>query len=152
MVEPTRSSLVRRRVAFGVALVLALLGVAFLVWSISQHQDARDDLAQARSQLAAQRAVTSNDAKNVQHARDAVASVHDQLAALDPGVGGLGDLDQKDLDAVRAAIQAGLAAKLGDYNAAVDQRTALDPQHDTTVEQLRQQANAVITALDGMSS
>jgi predicted DNA-binding transcriptional regulator YafY len=138
-------------VAFGVALVLALLGVAFLVWSISQHQDARDDLAKARVQLAAQRAITSTDAKTVQHARDAVASVHDQLAGLAPGVGGLGDLDQKDLDAVRAAIQAGLAAKLADYNAAVDQRTALDPQHDTTVEQLRQQANAVITALDGMS-
>ena len=48
---------------------------------------------------------------------------------------------------VFTAIQGGLAGKLADYNAAVDQRTALDPQHDAALEQLRQQANAVITAL-----
>jgi hypothetical protein len=149
-VVESRSSLRRRRLAFSGALVVALLGIAFLVWSISLHEEARDDLAAARSELATQRATTSNDSKNVQHARDAVMSVHDQLVALD-GVGGLGDLDQKDLDAVRAAIQAGLGAKLADYNAAVEQRTALDPQHDTTLEQLRQQANSVITALNGIS-
>jgi Tfp pilus assembly protein PilO len=148
MVEASRSSPVRRRVAFAIALLLALGGLAFLVWSISQHQDARDDLADARAQLATQRATMSNDLKNVQHARAAVASVHDQLAALVPGVAGLADLDQKDLDAVRAGMQAGLAGKLADYNAAVDSRTALDPQHDATLEKLRQQANAVITALD----
>jgi hypothetical protein len=137
-------------VAFGAALVLALLGVAFLVWSISQHQDARDDLTDARAHLATGRAATSNDLKHLRNAQDAVASVHDQLAALDApaaGATGLADLDQKDLEAVRAAIQAGLAGKLTDYNTAVDQRTALDPQHDTALEQLRQQANAVITAL-----
>jgi len=128
--------------------VLALAGLAFLGWSISQHQNARDDLDSARTQLATRRAAASNELKNVQHARDAVASVHDQLAALAPGVAALADLDRKDLEAVRAAVQAGLAAKLADYNAAVDQRTALDPQHDAALEQLRQQANAVITALD----
>ncbi len=150
MVE-SRSSGWRRWLAFSAALVLALAGVGFLGWSITQHQDARDDLDAARTQLGARRAATSNELKNVRHARDAVASVHDQLAALEPGVGGLADLDQKDLDAVRAAIQAGLAAKLADYNAAVDQRTALDPQHDTALEQLRQLANAVIMALDPLS-
>ncbi len=144
----TRSGLRRRRVAFAVALVLALGGIAFLVVSISQHQDARDDLAAARVQLATQRATSSKDSKRVRHAQAVVATVHDQLGALEPGVAGLADLDQKDLDAVRAAIQGGLAGKLADYNAAVDQRTALDPQHDAALEQLRQQANAVITALD----
>jgi len=138
-------------VAFGVALLFALLGVAFLVWTISQHQDARDDLADARVQLANQRAVTSKDAKSVQHARTVVMTVHDQLAALDPGSGTLADLDEKDLIAVRAAVQAGLAGTLADYNTAVDQRASLDPQHDATVEQLRQQANVVITVLDGIS-
>jgi hypothetical protein len=147
-VADARSSVIRRRLAFGFALVLACAGVAFLVLSITQHQDARDDLVHAHAQLATRRAATSSELKNVKDARDAVASVHDQLAALEPGVAGLADLDQKDLDAVRAAIQAGLAAKLADYNAAVDQRTALDPAHDTALEQLRQQANAVITALD----
>jgi len=147
-VAETRAARRRRGAAFAVALVLALAGVAFLVVSISQHQDARDDLAAARTQLATRQAATSNELKNVQHARDVVATVHAQLAALEPGVAGLADLDQKDLDAVRAALQAGLAGKLADYNAAVDQRTALDPQHDAALEQLRQQANAVITALD----
>ncbi len=52
---------------------------------------------------------------------------------------------------MRAAVQGGLAGKLADYNTAVDQRTALDPQHDTALEQLRQQANAVISALDGVN-
>jgi hypothetical protein len=141
-------------VAFAVALVLALAGVAFLVLSISQHQDARDDLADTRADLATRRAATSNDLKHLRNAQDTAASVHDQLAALaapDAGVTGLADLDQKDLEAVRAAIQAGLAGKLADYNTAVDQRTALDPQHDTALEQLRQQANAVITALTALT-
>jgi signal recognition particle GTPase len=140
-----------RRLAFGMALVFALAGVAFLVWSISQHQDARDDLAEARVQLVTQRATSSKESKRVRHAQAVVATVHDQLTALEPGVAGLADLDQKDLDAVRAAIQGGLAGKLADYNTAVDQRTALDPQHDAALEQLRQQANAVITALTALT-
>jgi nitrogen fixation-related uncharacterized protein len=145
--EP-RSRLRRRRLGFGVALVLALLGVAFLVWSISQHQDARDDLAEARAQLATNRASSSNELQQLRNAQQVVATVHDQLAGLNPGVIGLADMDQQDLEAVRAAVQAGLAGVLADYNAAVDQRAALDPKHDTALEQLRQEANAVITALD----
>jgi hypothetical protein len=137
----------RRWGAFGVALVLALLGAAFLVWSISQHQDARDDLAAVKAQLATRRANTSKDAEALQRAQQQVAAVRDQLVALDPGAGQLSDLDQQDLDAVRAAIQAGLAGKSADYNAAVDQRANLDPRHDAALEQLREQANAVITAL-----
>ena len=82
--------------------------------------------------------------------QQSVATVRDQLAALDQGVNGLADLDQHDLETVRAAVQAGLAGSLADYNTAVDQRTALDPQHDATLEQLRQQANAVIAALDAL--
>jgi hypothetical protein len=62
----------------------------------------------------------------------------------------LGTLDDEDLTAVRGAVQAGLAGNLGDYNAAVDQRAAGDAEHDATVEQLRQQVNAVITALDAL--
>ena len=133
---------------FSGALVLALLGIAFLVWSISQHQDARDDLNEVRAQLAANQARSSKEARALKDAQAMVATVHDQLAALDQGVNGLADLDQQDLETVRAAVQAGLAGTLADYNAAVDRRVALDPQHDAAVEQLRQQANAVITALD----
>jgi hypothetical protein len=131
--------------------VLALAAVGFLGWSISQHQEARDDLADTRAHLATRRATTSVDARRLQDALDKVTSVHDQLAALGQGATGLADLDEHDLDAVRAAINSGLGGVLADYNAAVDQRTALDPQHDATVEQLRQQANAVITALDSIS-
>jgi hypothetical protein len=145
--EP-RSRLRRRRLGFGVALVFALLGVAFLVWSVTQHQEASDDLADARAQLATRRANTSNDVQQLQHTLDAVGTVHEQLAALGPGVTELAELDQQDLDSLRAAIQAGLVGNVADYNAAGDQRAALDPQHDALLEQLRQQANAVITTLD----
>jgi len=134
--------------AFGGALVLALLGVAFLGWSIAQHQDARDELTRVRAQLATNQASSSKEAQALQRAQQAVSTVQEQLAALDQGVNGLADLDQQDLDTVRAAVQAGLAGVLADYNSAVDRRAALDPQHDAAVEQLRQQANAVITALD----
>jgi hypothetical protein len=143
-----RSKLVRRRVAFGVALVLALFGVAFLVWSVAQHQNARDDLADGRVQLRADRANASTAGKRLRYTQDVVQTIHDQLAGLDAHVDDLADQDQKDLDAVRAAVQAGLGGVLADYNAAVDTRTTLDAQHDTTVEQLRQEANAVISALD----
>ena len=136
-----------RWIAFGVAVVFALLGGAFLVWSISQHRDARDDLSAVEAQLVTRRANTSSDAEALQREQQTVAGVRDQLAALGPGAGQLADLDEQDLDAVRAAVQAGLAGKLADYNAAVDGRAALDPKHDSALEQLRQQANAVITAL-----
>jgi type VI protein secretion system component VasK len=140
----------RRWVAFAGGLVLALLGVAFLGWSITQHQEARDDLTKVRAQLATNRASSSKEAEALQQAQQSLGTVRDQLAALDHGVSGLADLDQRDLETVRAAVQAGLAGSLADYNTAVDQRTAVDPEHDATLEQLRQQANAVIAALDAV--
>jgi hypothetical protein len=150
-VAERRTSLRRRRVAFAVALLLALGGVAFLGWSVMQHRDASDELASTRAHLVTRRANTSADSKRLQDALSAVTSVKDQLTALGKGTIMLADLDQHDLDAVRAAIIGGLGGVLADYNAAVDQRTGLDPEHDAAVEQLRQQANAVITALDGIS-
>ncbi len=137
-------------IVFSGALVLALLGIAFLGWSITQHQDARDDLTKVRAQLATNRASSSKEAQALKQVQQSVATVRDQLAALDQGVNGLADLDQRDLETVRAAVQAGLAGSLAEYNTAVDQRTALDPEHDATLEQLRQQANAVIAALDAV--
>ncbi|HEU5306215.1 MAG TPA: hypothetical protein VFW97_02725 [Acidimicrobiia bacterium] len=148
----TRAALRRRRWAFGVAVVLAALGVAFLGWSVVQHREARDDLQDARSQLAIRRANTSTEARSLQRALQQVTSVGNQLGALPKGTSDLADLDERDLEAVRGAIQAGLAGNLTGYNAAVDQRTALDPQHDTLVEQLRQQVNAVITAFDPLAT
>jgi type VI protein secretion system component VasK len=141
----------RRALAFAGALVLALAGLAFLGLSISQHQDARDELAQARARFAANQASSSKELTSLQDAQEAIAPVREQLAALDQGSAGLADLDQRDLEAVRAAVQAGLAGALADYNGAVDQRATLDPQHDAAVEQLRLQANSVITALDPVS-
>ena len=73
--------------------------------------------------------------------------MRDQLGAIDTSAVPMADFDEQDLEAVRAAVQAGLAGDATAYNAAVDQRAALDPQHDATVDQLRQQANAVIAVL-----
>jgi hypothetical protein len=140
-----------RWLAFATALLLALGGAAFLVLSVQEHNDARDDLARARRELATARAVSSRDAQALTKAQHTIDSVKDQLGAIGQGAIPVADLDQGDLDAVRAAVQAGLAGDVTAYNAAVDQREALDPQHDAAVEQLRQQANAVISALDQLN-
>ena len=136
---------------FALALVLALAGCAFVAQSVREHEDARDDLAAARRDVVTARANSSNEASELTTASDAVQSVREQLGAIDTGAGGVAELDQRDLDVVRAAITAGLAGNLNDYNSAVDQRSALDPQHDAALEQLRLQANAVIEALTAVN-
>jgi hypothetical protein len=143
-------SLTWRWVAAITAFLLAVAGVAFLVVSVQQHRDAQDDLTRARDQLAAARTNSSLEARRLTAAQRRARSVGDQLTALGKGVSDLGDMDQRDLDAVKAAIQAGLGGDLSGYNAAVDSRRALDPQHDAAVEQLREQANAVISALNDL--
>jgi hypothetical protein len=140
-----------RRLAFTLAVVGLLAAVAFLALSIVQHRDAEDDRTQVRRDLITARRGQSVDAQSLQRVQDAVASVRDQLAAVGKGAGAIADLDQQDLAAVHAALQAGQAGDRSAYNAAADQRAILDPQHDAAVEQLRQQANAIIAALDGLS-
>ena len=133
------------------ALVLAVLGMAVLTLAVIEHRDARDDLARARTELASQRVGTSADSRALHRAEGKVAAVDDRLTALAKGAPDVGTLDQQDLDAVRAAVGAGVAGKQSDYNVAVDQRTALDARHDALVEQLRQQANAVLAAIAAMN-
>jgi hypothetical protein len=144
-------SLRRRSIAFGIAIVLALGAAAFLVYCLRERDDARAELAQARVQLRRARATSSNDAQHLDQARHAVPALRDQLTTVANGAQDIGKLDDQDLAAVRAAVQSGLAGNLDAYNAAVDQRTTLDPEHDTALEQLRQRANAVITALDQLT-
>jgi hypothetical protein len=140
-----------RWVAFGAALVLALGGAAFLVLSVHDHQDARDDRTRTRRELATARALSARDTHSLTKVQDTIASVKDQLAAIGKGTTPIADLDQGDLEAVRAAVQAGLAGDLTSYNTAVDLREGLDPKHDAAVEELRQQANAVIAALNQLN-
>jgi hypothetical protein len=140
-----------RWVAFAAALVLAAGGAAFFVLSVQEHNDARNDLADARRELATARSDSSRDTKVLAKFQATIGSVKEQLGAIAQGALPVADLDQHDLEAVRAAVQAGLANDVTGYNAAVDQREALDPQHDAAVEQLRQQANAVIAALDQLN-
>jgi hypothetical protein len=132
----------------GIAVVLALGAAAFLVLSTRQRDDARKELAHARVQLRTERATSSTDAKDLNQARHAVQGLRQQLTTITNGGTAIGKLDDEDLDTVRAGVQAGLAGNLDGFNAAVDQRGALDTEHDTELEQLRQQVNAVITALD----
>jgi hypothetical protein len=151
MAEHRDSSLRWRWVAAVAAFLLAVAGVAFLVVTVEQHADAQDDLTRVRHQVAAARANTSSDARRLAQAQRLVQSVRDHLLALGTGTRDLAGLDQRDLDAVKAAVQAGLGGDLSGYNSAVDSRSALDPQHDATVEDLRQHANAVISALNQLN-
>jgi hypothetical protein len=143
-----RSRFRLRLVAFLVAFVLAIVAVAFLVFSVEQRDDARADLASAQLALRTDRAGSSQAATDLAAAQRELRALEPKLPAVDPEAAAIAKLDGQDLDSVRAALQAGLAGDLDAYNHAVDQRAALDPEHDAALEQLRQQANAMITALD----
>src|SRR5262245_813832 len=112
MADARLPSLRWRWVAATLAFLLAVAGVGFLVVSVHQHDDARDDLTRTQHELADARANSSSDARKLTKAQQHVQSVRDQLTALDKGVGGLADLDQRDFDAVRSAIRAGLGGDL----------------------------------------
>jgi hypothetical protein len=141
-------SLRPRVVACGIALVLALGAAAFLVVSVRQRNEARTDLAHSRLELRRARATSSRDGQDLTRARHAVAAVRNQLATISTGASAIGKLDDQDRDAVSAAVQAGLAGNLDAFNTAVDELASLDPEHDTALEQLREEVNAAITALD----
>jgi hypothetical protein len=140
-----------RGIACGIAGVLALGAAAFLVQSLRARDDARAELAQARVELHTSRATSSSDAQNLNQARGAVQALHDQLTAIAKSATDIAELDDQDLASVRAAVQSGLVGNLDAYNAAVDERATLDPEHDAALEKLRQQVNAVITALDQLT-
>jgi hypothetical protein len=146
--EPRRLGL--RALACGVSVILALGAAAFLVESLRERDDARTELARARVELRTARATSSSDAADLADAQETVQALHGQLTAVADGATAIGALDDQDLAAVGAAVQAGLAGDLAAYNSAVDQRSALDPEHDAALEQLRQQVNTVITALDAL--
>jgi hypothetical protein len=95
-----------------------------------------------------ERALSSSSATALRSAQRVLGTLEQQLPTVTPAAMAIAKFDDQDLDAVRAALQAGLAGDLDAYNQAVDQRDGVDPQHDTALEQLRQQANAIITALD----
>jgi hypothetical protein len=137
-----------RLTAFSVALVLALGAVAFLVFSVGQRDDAHADLAAAQVALRDERASSSAPAIALATGHRALSALQPQLPTAAASAAAIAKLDEQDLEAVRAALQAGLAGDLAAYNRAVDQRAALDPAHDAALERLRQQLNAIITALD----
>jgi hypothetical protein len=134
-----------------VALVLAAGGIAFLALSIVEHADARGELDDARRAVTVGEARSSDDARTLRDVQEQLATLHDQLTAVDAGAAAVADLDAQDLAAVQSAIDAGLRGDLAAYNAAVDQRAALDGEHDAKVEDLRQKVNALIAALDEFS-
>ena len=139
-----------RFIAFLVALVVALAAVGFLVLSLRQRDDARHDLAAVRTALRTERATSSTAATDLTAAHKALQALVQPLGTVGPSAAAIAKLDQQDLDAVKAALEAGLAGDLAAYNAAVDQRGVIDPEHDATVEQLREQVNTIITVLDGV--
>ena len=144
-------SLRRRGIACSVAVVLALSAAAFLVVSVREHEAARTDLARAQRDLHVEQSTSSGDAQTLNRSLHSVKSIGQQLTALKSGGAAIAKLDDQDLATVRAAVQAGLAGQFDAYNAAVDQRASLDSQHDTSLEQLRQQANTVIGALNQLT-
>jgi hypothetical protein len=143
-----RRSLRLRWFAVVVALMLAVGAMVVLVVSLHARDDARADLAAARVALRRERAASSTSATALAAAHGVLSGLGTQLPTVGPEATAIAELDDQDLTAVRAALQAGLTGDLDAYNQAVDQRDTLDPEHDTALEQLRQQANAIITALD----
>ncbi len=137
-----------RVLAFAVALVMVLGSAAFLVVSLREREDARSELATARVALRHERAVSTTSATDLTVAHRELSTLQQQLTAVGPSAAAIAKLDQQDLESVRAALQAGLAGDLDAYNQAVEQRGAIVPEPDAALEQLRQQANAIITALD----
>jgi hypothetical protein len=146
-VADARTSRVRR-FAFVVALVLALAAAAFLVMSVQANHDAHSALASARVSLRAERAASSTAATQLGAAHHVLDGVGAEVSGVPAAATALAKLDEQDLALIEAALQAGPAGDLGAYNQAVDQRAVIDPEHDTAVEQLRRQANSIITALD----
>jgi hypothetical protein len=135
---------------FGLAAVLAALSAAFVVVSMHERDDARRSLRRARVVLRSERAANAHVASNLAHARQTARGLAQQLAAI-PGVAdGIAALDDRDLELVRAAVQAGLAGTVSDYNEAVDQHNALDALHDAALERLRVEINSLIVALDAL--
>jgi hypothetical protein len=137
-----------RVLAFAVALVMVLGSAAFLVVSLREREDARSELATARVALRHERAVSTTSAIDLTVAHRELGTLQQQLTAVGPSAAAIAKLDQQDLESVRAALHAGLAGDLDAYNQAVEQRGAIVPEPDAALEQLRQQANAIITALD----
>jgi len=128
--------------------MLAIAGAAFLVQSLRVHADARTDLTHARRELRTERSTRSTASAELAKARRVVRAIKPQLTAMASDAAALGTLDDQDLAAVQAAFAAGLAGDLSAYNIAVTQRSALDGQHDASLEELRKTANAVIGVLD----
>ena len=146
MAEPRRFH--RRLAAALAAFVVALAAVAVLVYCLGPRDDARAELTSARHELRSARAASSAAATDLAAAHRVLRDLQPQLQTLAPAAAAVATLEEQDLASVRAALAAGLAGNLTGYNQAVDQRAAIAPEPDTALEQLRQQANVIITALD----
>jgi len=119
--------------------------------SVRERETARTDLARAQRDLHVERTTSSGDAQTLNRSLHAVKAIGQELTTLKSGGAAIAKLDDQDLATVRAAVQAGLAGQFDAYNAAVDQRASLDSQHDTSLEQLRQQTNTVIGTLNQLT-
>jgi hypothetical protein len=139
-----------RCAAIGVAVVLAAVGVTFAVVSVHQRDHDQRQLHGALVERRAARTSEANTANDLMRTRQAVAAIVDRLTAIPAAATVVASLDDQDLELVRAAVQAGLAGSVSDYNKAVDQRNALDARHDATLEQLRVEINSQLTALDAL--
>jgi hypothetical protein len=138
--------------ALVVALVAVGLATAFFVASMSARDEAHAELRSAQAAVAKERSHSRQAGTQLARARAAVQALSQQLAAVPTSADAVAALDTQSAAAIKAAVDAGLAGNIGDYNSAVGQLNALNPQHDAALEQLRVQVNALVTALEAIRS
>jgi hypothetical protein len=135
--------------AFVVALLVLGVAAGALVWARSDRDDARREQAQVRRVLAASRDAGAAD--RLAATRAELARIRPQLDAAVATSAHVADLTQQDATLVESVLDAAGRGDVAAYNEAAAKRNDLAPQVDATVEQLRNDVNAVLVALGAVT-
>lgn len=120
-------------------LVVLLAGVAVFILGSGAASSASDDLSRARNELREQRAATS-DAKDAQATLGAqAAKVIADGQALLATAGQLTEIDAELVAGASDQQEAGAAARIDDYNRAVERGNAAVERFNALVDTLSQQ-------------
>jgi hypothetical protein len=131
-----------------VAAMMTIAAGGFLAWSISARHNAQADLRRARAALANERSRTTDATARLTKARSAARGLKPPMGAVTTAADAVAAVDGESLAAMKATVDAGVAANVAGYNAAVAQLNTVNPSHDAALEQLRVAVNTLVTGLD----